>query len=162
MTPRKLETEYFDDNPLLHWPEKQGRIRTVRNIVVTQFAKILPLRMKNALLRKIGVEIGENTAIALGVQLDIFNPEKISIGSGSVIGYGTTVLTHETTTERFSTGKVEIGSDVLVGANSTILPGVKIGDGASISANSLVNRDVETGEKVEGVPIKGREDDGNG
>lgn len=157
MTSRELDSEYFEDNPLNHWMEKAGMITTARNILITTIAKILPINLKKLLLRKIGVEIGEDAAIALGVQLDIFYPEKISVGSGSVIGYGTTILTHETTTERFSIGDVRIGEDVLIGANTTILPGVEIGDGATVSANSLVNRDVKSGEEVEGVPIQERE-----
>lgn len=114
----------------------------------------MPLKLKNRLLRAIDVEIGEDVAIGLSAQLDIFYPEKISIGKGTVIGYGATILAHEATTERFSIGEVDIGKNVLIGANTTVLPGVKIGDGASVSANSLVNRDVEPGEKVQGVPVQ--------
>ncbi len=157
MTSRNLDSEYFEDNPLYHWTEKAGVLNTVTNILLTSIAKILPMKTKNSLLRKIGLDIGEDVAIAFGVQVDIFYPERISIGSESVIGYGTTILTHETTTERFSIGEVRIGEEVLIGANTTILPGVEIGDGAVVSANSLVNRDVKPGEEVEGVPIKERE-----
>lgn len=154
MTTRDLDSEYFESNPLLNWPEKVSRLKTTRNILITTFSKLVPLKLKNRLLRAIGVEIGEDVAIGLSAQLDIFYPEKISIGKGSVIGYGATILTHEATTERFSTGQVHIGENVLIGANTTVLPGVKIGDGASVSANSLVNRDVEPEENVQGVPIQ--------
>lgn len=158
MSSRNLETEYLESNPLYQWPKKAGIPGTIKNIVITEFSKLLPLKMKNVVLRKLGIEIGEDTAIALGVQMDIFYPEKIEIGSGTVIGYGATILTHEATTKRFSTGEVSIGDDVLIGANVTVLPGVEIGEGAVISANSLVDRDIKPEEKVAGVPVKNIED----
>ncbi|NQX98571.1 MAG: CatB-related O-acetyltransferase [Flavobacteriales bacterium] len=50
--------------------------------------------------------------------------------------------------------KCEIGNDVWIGCNSTILRGVTIGDGAVIGANSLVNKDVPPYSIVVGSPAK--------
>ena len=47
-----------------------------------------------------------------------------------------------------------IGNDVWIGCNATILRGVKVGDGAVIGANSLVNRDVPPYAIVGGVPAR--------
>lgn len=47
-----------------------------------------------------------------------------------------------------------IDRDATIGANSTILPGVVVGEGAVVSAMSLVNRDVPPGAFVGGVPIR--------
>lgn len=47
-----------------------------------------------------------------------------------------------------------IGNDVWIGANTIILNGIKIGDGAIIGANSLVTKDVEPYTIVGGTPIK--------
>ena len=44
--------------------------------------------------------------------------------------------------------------NVLLGANSTVLPGVIIGDGAVIGAGSLVNRDIPPGAFAAGVPAR--------
>jgi acetyltransferase-like isoleucine patch superfamily enzyme len=49
---------------------------------------------------------------------------------------------------------VNIGSDVWVGANAIILPGVRVGNGAVIAAGSVVNRDVPAFSLVAGVPAK--------
>lgn len=49
---------------------------------------------------------------------------------------------------------IEIGNDVWIGLGSTILYGVKIGDGATIAAGSVVTKDVEPYTIVGGVPAK--------
>lgn len=81
-------------------------------------------------------------------------PELITIGRNTVIGFNTTILCHEYLVEEYRLGKVEIGDHVMIGANSTILPGVKIGDGAVVSAGTLVNRDVPAGCFAGGNPMR--------
>ena len=49
-------------------------------------------------------------------------------------------------------GDTVIGNDVWIGQNSTILPGVHIGDGAIIGANSIVGSDVSPYTIVVGNP----------
>lgn len=49
---------------------------------------------------------------------------------------------------------VVIGNDVWVGNRVTIMPGVKIGDGAIIAACAVVTNDVEAYAIVGGVPAK--------
>ena len=51
-------------------------------------------------------------------------------------------------------GDTVIGSDVWIGQNVTIMPGVKIGDGAIIAANSTVVKDVKSYTIVGGNPAK--------
>jgi acetyltransferase-like isoleucine patch superfamily enzyme len=47
-----------------------------------------------------------------------------------------------------------IGRDVWIGANAVILGGVIIGDGAVVAAGAVVNRDVDSGTVVAGVPAR--------
>ena len=59
-------------------------------------------------------------------------------------------------------GDTIIGNDVWIGQNSTILPGVHVGDGAIIGANSVVRNDIDSYTVVIGNPsrmIKKRFDD---
>lgn len=49
---------------------------------------------------------------------------------------------------------LEIGNDVWIGCNVTILRGIKIGNGAIIGANSLVNKDVPPYAIVAGCPAR--------
>jgi acetyltransferase-like isoleucine patch superfamily enzyme len=49
---------------------------------------------------------------------------------------------------------VHIGSDVWIGQNAIILPGIRIGDGAVIGAGAVVSRDVEPYAVVAGNPAR--------
>jgi virginiamycin A acetyltransferase len=51
-------------------------------------------------------------------------------------------------------GNTEIGNDVWIGFNSTIMPGIKIGDGAIIATNSTVTKNVEPYAIIGGNPAK--------
>jgi acetyltransferase-like isoleucine patch superfamily enzyme len=100
------------------------------------------------------MEVGEETAFALMVMPDVMFPELISVGRNSIIGYNTTILAHEYLIEEYRLGRVIIGDNVMVGANSTLLPGITIGDGAVVAAGSVVTRDVPAGAFVGGNPIR--------
>ena len=132
-----------------------GYARVIRNAIIIQLARYTPqLALKNTLYRRLGMRVGPHTAVGLMVMVDVFFPQDISLGENCVIGYNSTILCHEFTRYEWRRGPVVIGRDVTIGANSTILPGVVIGDGATVSAMSLVNRDVAPGAFVGGVPIR--------
>ncbi|KGP72906.1 acyltransferase [Pontibacillus yanchengensis] len=130
--------------------------KVVRNFIVIQLARYTPfLPMKNWLYRTfLRMKVGEHTAFALMVMLDIMFPEKISVGRNTVIGYNTTILAHEYLIKEYRLGEVNIGSEVMIGANTTILPGITIGDGAIVSAGTLVHKDVPPGSFVGGNPMQ--------
>ena len=50
--------------------------------------------------------------------------------------------------------KIEIGNDVYIGDNTTIIPGVKIGNGAYIMPNTYIDKDIIPYSIVGGVPAK--------
>ncbi|KGA95515.1 acetyltransferase [Alkalihalobacillus alcalophilus ATCC 27647 = CGMCC 1.3604] len=129
--------------------------KVVKNFVFIQIARYMPfLKVKNWIYRTfLRMKVGEETAVALMVMMDIMFPEKISIGRNSIIGYNTTILSHEYLIKEYRLGNVNIGDEVMIGANTTILPGVTIGDGAVVSAGTLVHRDVPAGAFVGGNPM---------
>lgn len=142
-------------NSLLAWANVSNPIRTVVNFCFIYLARFIPsVRMKNFIYRALGAKVGNNSAFGLGAMLDIFHPELVRVGSNSIVGYNTLILAHEFLVGKFRKGPVEIGDNVMIGANCTILPGVTIGDGAIVSAMSLVNRDVPAGAFAQGVPIR--------
>jgi acetyltransferase-like isoleucine patch superfamily enzyme len=130
--------------------------KVVKNFIVIQLSRYTPyLGVKNWLYRTfLGMEVGDQTAVALMVMMDVMFPELISIGRNSIIGYNTTILAHEYLIDEYRLGRVIIGDEVMIGANSTLLPGITIGDGAVVAAGSLVNRDVPPGAFVGGNPIR--------
>jgi acetyltransferase-like isoleucine patch superfamily enzyme len=93
----------------------------------------------------------------------ILAKDKIEIGRNSTLAYGATVLTSanpngpENALSKLYpsiTAPVIIGDNVWIGANATVLPGVRIGDCSVIAAGSVVNVDVPSGVMVAGVPAK--------
>jgi acetyltransferase-like isoleucine patch superfamily enzyme len=141
---------------LWYFPQLTGGTpRVLRNALCIYAARIAPgFGIKRALLRLTGAQIAPHAAIGLGVMLDIFFPEDITIEDDATVGYNTTILAHEFMRHEWRRGPVRIGHGATIGANCTILPGVIIGEGATVSAMSLVNRDVPPGAFVGGVPIR--------
>lgn len=52
------------------------------------------------------------------------------------------------------TGEIKIGSNVFIGANSTVLYDVTIGDNVIIGAGSVVNKNIPSGVVAAGVPCR--------
>ena len=130
--------------------------KVMKNFIIIQIARYTPvLSVKNWLYRTfLRMKVGKKTSFALMVMPDIMFPEKITVGENSIIGYNTTLLAHEYLIREYRLGEIIIGNEVMIGANVTILPGVKIGDGATVSAGTLVHRDVPSGAFVGGNPMR--------
>jgi acetyltransferase-like isoleucine patch superfamily enzyme len=133
--------------------------RVIWHFFIIQTARYCPfVSWKRAMYRHLlGMEVGPHTAFALMVMLDLFHPQLIKIGSNTVVGYNTTILTHEYLIQEYRLGEVVIGNHVMIGANSTILPGVVIGDGAIVGAGTVVHKDVPPGAFVVGNPMQFKE-----
>jgi acetyltransferase-like isoleucine patch superfamily enzyme len=133
-----------------------SRMKAVRNFVFIELMLYSPsFRLKNWVYRNIlGMKVGHQTSFALKVMVDVFFPELIVIGDNTIIGYNTTILTHEYLIKEYRLGKVQIGSHVMIGANTTILPGVTIGDYAIVGAGAVVHRDVAAYSFVAGNPLQ--------
>ncbi len=142
-------------NSLWYWVKIVGFWKTVKNYLLMSLARISPsLRLKHWLYRGMGVTVGSHVSVGLEATFDIFYPEHITLGDDTIVGYSTTILCHEFTREGYGVGPVVVGEDVTIGANCTILPGVTIGEGATVSAHSLVNKDIPPGETWGGVPAR--------
>jgi acetyltransferase-like isoleucine patch superfamily enzyme len=98
------------------------------------------------------LSLGTNTYV--GHQGYINTKMSLTIGSGTMIGHGTTIMdydghpivsssesaTHQCTQESYG-GKgeqIRIGSDCWIGFESAILKGAKVGNGAIVGAHSVV------------------------
>ena len=83
----------------------------------------------------------------------------IYIGDGALIGHNVVLATlnHAKSPKDRGTmipAPIHIGKHVWIGSNSTILPGVTIGDGAIVAAGAVVAKDVPENTIVGGVPAR--------
>lgn len=103
------------------------------------------------------IKIGENVFINACCKFQ--DQGGIIIGDGCLIGHNVTIATlnHETNPENRTNiipSPVKIGKNVWIGSDSTILPGVEIGDGAIIGAGSTVTKNIPQNTIVAGNPAK--------
>ena len=104
------------------------------------------------------LEIGDDVVVSRGVHMVAF--DRIRIGSGSMIGEYTSIrdanhvraLDGSLRGNSHSAAPITVGTQVWIGRGVTILPGVSIGDYATVGANAVVTRDVPEGATVAGVP----------
>jgi len=124
----------------------------------------------NVLIRE-RTTIGNNVAIGsssviegtctlgsnIRIQSMVFIPTHTSIGDGVFIGPNA-VLTND----RYPpTGKPElkgplVEDNVMIGANTTILPGIKLGKGCAVAAGAIVTKNVPEGVLAIGTPARFR------
>lgn len=100
------------------------------------------------------LEIGPNTYLNERCQISVF--DRVSIGADCAIAWDVHMTDSD---QHILDGKpyiapIIIGDRVWIGARSTILKGVTIGEGAVVAAGSLVTNDVPSGALVAGVPAK--------
>lgn len=83
---------------------------------------------------------------------------RIEIGENTGLAYGATILTGADPRNELNklyapkNAPVIIGKNCWIGANSTILPGVTIGDYSIVAAGAVVTKDVPSGVLVAGNP----------
>jgi acetyltransferase-like isoleucine patch superfamily enzyme len=124
----------------------------------------------NVLIRE-HTTIGNNVAIGsssviegtctlgsnIKIQSMVFIPTHTSIGNGVFIGPNA-VLTND----RYPpSGKPElkgpvVEDDVTIGANVTILPGVRLGKGSAVAAGAIVTKNIPAGVLAIGAPARFR------
>ncbi len=142
-------------NSLQHWPDARSPLRVAVNYVAIVLARHAPsLRLKNWLLRRIGVTVGEGVSWGLEATPDVFWPDLVTVEDHAIVGYDATILCHEFLQEEYRTGEVVVGERAMIGAGAILLPGVRVGAGAQVMANSVVTEDVPPGETVAGVPAE--------
>lgn len=111
--------------------------------------------------RKKGVTVGENCR--LYIKSWGSEPFLISMGDNVTITSGVKLITHDGSTclvknnkgkryQRFA--PIKIGSNVFIGVNSIIMPGVTIGSNVVIGAGSVVTKDIPDDSVAIGVPAK--------
>lgn len=142
-------------NPLWRMYRTISFLKVVKNFVVIELGRFTPsTRLKHALYKTgLGMKLEDKVSIAYKAMPDLFYPERITIGENSIIGYNTTILTHEYLVNEYRIGDVVIGAETMVGANVTILPGITIGQNCMIGAGTVVSKDVPDNALAYGNPM---------
>ena len=104
--------------------------------------------LRVSLHRARGVKIGKNVWISYNVVLETSFPYLITIDDDAFIGIGSIVIAHFKEAPR----GVRIGKQAFVGPGVIILPDVEIGDGAVVTAGSVVTNSVPPMTVVQGNP----------
>lgn len=105
-----------------------------------------------------GLIVGKNFHAQDDVIIDSSHCWHIEIGDDVTLAPRVHVLAHDASTKLFlgftKIGKVKIGNRVFIGASTTILPGVTIGDDVIVGAGSIVSRDIPSGVVAVGNPAR--------
>lgn len=109
-------------------------------------------------LTKMGMKVGKNFNCMKGVILDPSHCWLIDIGDNVTIAPRVYVLCHDASIKNelgyTKIGRVNIGNNVFIGANSLIMPGVTIGNNVIIGANSTITHNIADNVVVAGSPSK--------
>lgn len=109
-------------------------------------------------LISMGMKVGKNFGRLNGVILDPSHCWLIEIGNNVTMAPRVHILCHDASTKTFlnytKIGRVTIGDNVFIGAESVVLPGVTVGSNVIIGANSTVTHDVPDNTVVAGSPAR--------
>lgn len=121
--------------------------------------------LRPAIWRLLGCKVGKNVHIGHQVRFDFGNADKIIVADDVVISNGATILCHKRDVSHYLQGeranllpfiyeKVIINKGCQIGLNTTILPGVEIGEGTIVGSCSVVTKSLPEWSIVVGNPAK--------
>lgn len=106
----------------------------------------------------LGLTVGKNFSRQEKTLIDQSHCWLITIGDDVTLAPRVHILAHDASTKKAlgytRIGLVDIGSNVFIGASTTVLPGVRIGDNVVIGAGSVVSKDIPANSVAVGNPAR--------
>lgn len=110
-----------------------------------------------------GMQVGKGVSIMGRVDFGS-EPYLITLDDEVRVSFGVTFVTHDGGTWAFRDapeysevikyGRIHVGKRTFIGCNSTVMPGVNIGEHCVVGAGSVVTNDIPDGCVAVGVPAK--------
>jgi acetyltransferase-like isoleucine patch superfamily enzyme len=122
---------------------------------LNQFLKIrdVILNTKRAYFNKIwGMDLHPTSVFSLSARFDTTYPRGVHVGEYSYVAFGAAILTHDMTRGVYL--HTRIGKNCFIGARSTILAGVEIGDESIVATGAVVTKNVPPRCIVAGNPAQ--------
>jgi len=150
---------------LLRWcvnPRLRARLLRMFGAKIGKNVRIYEIQLFNLESGFSNLSIANDVHIGTGCRLDLAGP--LHIGERSTLSPGVTILTHSDPGTSHGSKLAQrypphmdgasIGADCWLGANTTILDGVRINDLTVVAAGSVVTTESPSGSVVAGVPAK--------
>ena len=97
-----------------------------------------------------GMDIASSAFIHPDAHIDRTWPKGIHIGERARIGKDASILAHDMTRGIYLDTRID--ADAVIGMRAIVMPGVSIGEGASVAPGTVVTRDVPAHHFAEGNP----------
>jgi acetyltransferase-like isoleucine patch superfamily enzyme len=147
--------ESFGSQPLILGKVKfkpDGRIIIGDRFVVSGAVSQVTLLASPGATLRIGNDVGMNH----GTEIEAWHD--VRIGDNTILAPNVSILDHDrheiVPGAQMYHGPVVIGNNVWLCRNVCVMPGVTIGDGSVIGANSVVTKDIPAGVFAAGLPAK--------
>ena len=130
---------------------KENIISGLKNRILQILARIAPgaSTLRVSLNRWRGVKIGKEVWIGYDAIIETAHPEYVTICDNASLGIRSTIIAHHRETKG-----VYIDEWADIGPGAIILPGVKIGKSAVVTAGSVVTKSVPDFTMVRGNPAE--------
>jgi acetyltransferase-like isoleucine patch superfamily enzyme len=111
-------------------------------------------KIKIVVYRMLKVKIGKNCYIGPFVMFDAHSPNLIEIGNNVIISFESKLHTHEISHNKLTIGRILIGDNTVIGANSIIKCGVKIGSYVDVGMGCVVSENIPDNCIAIGNPMR--------